>query len=380
MVLTTRPSGVNIVQTRSRSTSETVTPTTSTPTSSEITAPIAATGGRPSGANIVETRFKNSSETTTPATSASSETAPPIAAPAELTLATRGTSFLQYTTMAASPRLETFSGDANQDIDQFLRRFDQYCMCLNIKNEQALAQLSWHLDGMARLYIESLPSMPTTVNGLKTVLLEKFQKTRPVNLTIFNMRQEPSESAEQFLSRLEIETFKTKISDEFQVQIALNGLHPTLSSAISTHAPKSLQEVRQLASRLTNIRYAAPVATATPSSLDNTMSVLSAAVAQLTSVLAGKQDHGRNHTDAVACRRCGGRCTSFKNCPARQVICPKCHFKGHFESKCLTTEKTIQARKAQAQWSSASRVQSQQAHGSHPRDFQTQNYPNSNQS
>ena len=158
------------------------------------------------------------------------------------------------------------------------------------------------------------------------------------------MRQEPNESAEQFLSCLEIETFKTKISNEFQVQIALNGLHPTVSSAISRHAPKSLPEVRLLASRLTNIQYAAPVATATPSALDNTMSVLSAAVAQLTSVLASRQDHGRNHTEAIACRRCGGRCTSFKNCPARQVICPKCHFKGHFESKCLTTEKNIQAR------------------------------------
>ena len=182
MVLTTRPSGVNIVRTRSRSTSETVTPTTSTPKSSETTAPIAATGGRPSGVNIVETRPKSSSETTTPATSASSETAPPIAAPAKLTLATRGTSFLQYTTMAASLRLETFSGDANQDIDQFLRRFDQYCMRLNIKNEQALTQLSWHLDGMARLDIESLPSMPTTVNGLKTVLLEKLKKKKKLVL------------------------------------------------------------------------------------------------------------------------------------------------------------------------------------------------------
>ena len=171
-----------------------------------------------------------------------------------------------------------------------------------------------------------------------------------------------------------------KISNEFQAQIALNGLHPTVNSAISTHAPKSLQEVRQLASHLTNIWYAAPVATATPSSLGNTMSVLSAAVAQLTSVLASKQDHGRNHTEAIACRRCGSRCTSFKNCPAHQVICPKCHFKSHSESKCLTTEKTIQAKRAQAQWPSASRGQSQQAHGSHTRDFQAQNYPNTNQS
>ena len=68
------------------STSETVTPTTSTPI--ETTAPVAATGGRPSVVNIIETRSKSSSETTTPSMSASSETAPPTAAPVQLTLAT----------------------------------------------------------------------------------------------------------------------------------------------------------------------------------------------------------------------------------------------------------------------------------------------------
>lgn len=58
----------------------------------------------------------------------------------------------------------------------------------------------------------------------------------------------------------------------------------TIGSAISTHAPKTLGEVKQLTSRMGSIRQSEPVvaqATALPSNLESKIDVLTAAVAKL---------------------------------------------------------------------------------------------------
>ena len=228
-------------------------------------------------------------------------------------------------TIAGALRLDSLKGVGSQDVEQFLRRFDQYCTCLNIKDEQALAQPSWHLDGIARLYLESQDPAPSTVDELKTLLRQKFRRAKQVNLEVFPMRQEPRENVDQFLTRLEIETLKTVISDDLQVQIALNGLHPSVSSAISTHGPKTLSEVRQLSSRLSNVKTSVPVAAGTATAFENTMSVVTAAVAQLSTVLSRQPtDQGNNRKNTqpdTACSRCGGRCTSFQSCRAKGETC-----------------------------------------------------------
>ena len=93
------------------------------------------------------------------------------------------------------------------------------------------------------------------------------------------MKQEADKNTKQFLNRLKSESLRTKINSDFQVQIALNGLHPSVSSAISIHDPKTLDKVRNLTRRLTNIRHSAPV-TAT-SEFEDKIDILTTAVAQL---------------------------------------------------------------------------------------------------
>ena len=45
---------------------------------------------------------------------------------------------------------------------------------------------------------------------------------------------------------LEKETFKQQKTQDIQVQIALNGMDHAIESAISTYAPKTLDDVKQL--------------------------------------------------------------------------------------------------------------------------------------
>ena len=292
---------------------------------------------RPSAVNIIQTRSEANISANTSANTSTAATNTIL--PEPVTPVTLNQSSGTFT-MADALRLDSFKGEGSQDVEKFLRRFDQYCTCLNIKDEQVLAQLSWHLDGIARLYLESQDPAPSTADELKTLLRQKFKRAKQVNLEVFSMRQEPSEHVDQFLTRLEIGTLKTVISDDLQVQIALNGLHPSVSYAISTHGPKTLSGVRQLSSRLGNVKTSVPVAAATATAFENTMSVLTAAVAQLSTVLSRQpteQGNNRKNTQPdTACSRCGGRCTSFQSCRAKGETCRQCGFKGRFKSKCTT--------------------------------------------
>ena len=60
-------------------------------------------------------------------------------------------------------------------------------------------------------------------------------------MNIYSLKQKAGESVDDFLRRLEGGTYKTKVNDDIQVQIALNGMERTMgiASAISTHALKT---------------------------------------------------------------------------------------------------------------------------------------------
>ncbi|XP_045167858.1 uncharacterized protein LOC123531142 [Mercenaria mercenaria] len=327
MVLTTKPSAVNVVQTRSHSASSSAASST---TNTDTTSHSASSSAAISGTNTAST-----STNTTVSTAA----------------------ITPVRNMGASLHMEYFNGENGEDIEKFLKRFDQYCTCTNIKDDQAVAQLAWHLGGFARLYDESQSPAPTTLDQLKTLLTNKFKLENPVNLDIFNMKQEISENAEQFLTRLEAETFKTNIKEDLQVQIALNGLHPSVSSTISTHGPKNLSDVRNLARRLTNVSHTAPIASviSNVADLGNTMNILTAAVSQLSTIMTNPErcqqpsqgnspQHRRQQGDSSeqACSRCGGRCTSTKSCKAWGKTCSKCGYKNHFANKCRTGRDKLQ--------------------------------------
>ena len=86
------------------------------------------------------------------------------------------------------------------------------------------------------------------------------------------------------MRRLECNILKSgnKGSCDVQVQIALNGIDRAIGSAISTHGPKDLDEVKRLCNRMGCIRQDSSVAQATlHSKLEAEVDVLTATMAQL---------------------------------------------------------------------------------------------------
>ena len=251
--------------------------------------------------------------------------------------------------MAGVFRLENFKGDGSQKVESYLKRFDQFRTCTGLNNEQALATLAWHLEGTARLWFEHLNPEPRTVEELKAAMVVKFARENVVNMSVYAMKQSAGESVEDFLHRLEAETFKTNISHEIQVQIALNGMDRAIGSAISTHAPKTLDEVKRLTFRANYIRQqdVPVVAQATTSTkLENTIEVLTAAVAKLAASVEQPPrrpnpmtDHGRRDEPIKECSRCGGRCYSMSSCKAMGKTCYKCKKLNHFGNKCTTVRR-----------------------------------------
>ena len=161
-------------------------------------------------------------------------------------------------------------------------------------------------------------------------------------MTVYSMKQTLGESVGEFLQRLEGETYKTKISDELQVQIALNGMDRTMASAISTHAPKTLDDVKQLTFRMSSIKSnghltdsptVAASASVIPSKLETTVEVLTAAVAKLATTV---EETKKMAQADESCGRCGGRCFSLANCKAMGKTCYKCNKLNHFGNKCRT--------------------------------------------
>ena len=237
-------------------------------------------------------------------------------------------------------RLESFKGDGTQNVEKYLKRFDQYKTCTGQNDEQAFATLAWHLDGTARLWFEHLPTQPNSLADLKTALETKFKETEEMNMQVYTLKQKVGKSVNNFLRRLEAETFKTKISDSIQVQIALNGMDKTIASAISTHSPKDLDEVKRLTSRMAAIQQPEPVVAGAsaaasgtiPTRLETTVEVLTAAVAKLAATMEGKE------ATSESCPRCGGKCFSSVNCRAMGKICYKCNKPNHFGNKCRTNK------------------------------------------
>jgi hypothetical protein len=116
----------------------------------------------------------------------------------------------------------------------------------DIRAWEIVASLAWHLKGLAILRYESQNIRPERVNELKDILVAKFKIEKEASLDIYTMKQSPGETLNQFLNRLEQATYINNIPENVQVQIALKGMEGMVGQAMGAHAPKTLQEVRNL--------------------------------------------------------------------------------------------------------------------------------------
>ena len=260
--------------------------------------------------------------------------------------------------MAGMFHLDSFRGDSTQDVERYVKRFEEYCQATGLKEKQAIATLAWHLTGLARLWYESLPVRPESLDRFKELLIEKFKKSKFANLEVYTMRQSPGETTEQFLNRLEQATYTQRIPDQLQVQIALKGMESAIAN-LSVHAPPTLAHLRTLLDRINLLgpsevrERSVDVSAVEDPKLDH----LIAAITQLTNSF-NQLDHrcndrrrynnnNDNHNgyskkqqdDNSGCRRCGDECLDFDYCRALSKTCFKCGHLDHFGNMSRTARK-----------------------------------------
>ena len=127
-----------------------------------------------------------------------------------------------------------------------MKKFDRYVKVCNIKDDQQFDLLCLQLEGRAHWYIDSLKPVPKDLAELKAALTNKF-KVEKIKMDIFGMKKLDIEFINDFVYRVERDTRDLNLPDQLHVQIAVGGLHPTVQSAISSHGPKNLDDVRTLA-------------------------------------------------------------------------------------------------------------------------------------
>ena len=96
-----------------------------------------------------------------------------------------------------------FTGKADEDADEWIRRFDRYCIYRNNNEEKSLALFKVLLSGTAAVWLESLPAAATdTVEHLKEAFKERFLSPQILKYKsakeIFSRRQGPNETVNDF--------------------------------------------------------------------------------------------------------------------------------------------------------------------------------------
>ena len=138
---------------------------------------------------------------------------------------------------------------------------------------------------------------------------------KQIKMNVFNFKKLERESINDFVFRVEKETEDVSLPEELKVQIAVGGLHPTVQSAISSHGPKTLDEVRTLANRVQQpIAAVSAVAAPTNGTLDQILDLLKTLATkdspQQTNNrrnVAGYRNEGQrlNTTNRGTCNGCG---------------------------------------------------------------------------
>ena len=122
-----------------------------------------------------------------------------------------------------------------------------------------------------------------------------------------------------------------ELTEQLKVQIAVDGLHPNIQSAILSHGPKSLDEVRTLANRVQqHIAAVSAVSAPQEGALQQILGLL-----EKMTMTNNQHQQPRPQSTNQQCMGCGGRsCKSRNSCPAKGKICHHCGLPNHFRPVC----------------------------------------------
>jgi hypothetical protein len=143
-----------------------------------------------------------------------------------------------------------FTGAHDQDARTWLNTLSDYIDYKGVEDDKTLALFKLRLTGHARDWLVTVPdNQKDTFVHLSTAFLARFQPKELEKYKfakdLFNVRQEPFESVDEFITKLRKKASLVGLDAQLQIFAALNGLLPTIASYVMEHNPNTLDEILQ---------------------------------------------------------------------------------------------------------------------------------------
>ncbi|XP_014676695.1 PREDICTED: uncharacterized protein LOC106816588 [Priapulus caudatus] len=155
-----------------------------------------------------------------------------------------------YTSTIAMPgvlQIEKFKG-SGQDVVDWMATYET--LAALIYKDSALAMLPTHLQDPARAWFMKQPAAKkTTMTAVRELFVTRFQRPKEIDLGVLTAVQQPSESVQDYIIRLESK-FEPALPEQYKVAIALNGLNQAHQIYLRQHNPQSLEVLVKLAHNL----------------------------------------------------------------------------------------------------------------------------------
>ena len=162
--------------------------------------------------------------------------------------------------MADSLTPPTFSGSSEEDVQVWIKQFEQFCVFKKLNNDQKLASIGLLLRGQAAVWYHGLPAdITANLNSLKEKLVSTYSLSRNAlwqkERQLFNRLQGPTESVKEYITIMRASCRDLDVSEAQLVRIICGGLREELRPFI---LGKNLQTVDEVIAAATQIESAAP--------------------------------------------------------------------------------------------------------------------------
>ena len=142
-------------------------------------------------------------------------------------------------------KFPTFSGDASEDVNSFLRQLNLTAAFYQLTNSQKADMLPLLLTGNANVWFSAATLSGKTYDQLCEALRKQFYTESDVWLLrqqLLNRKQSPSETVAQFASEIRKLCQCLEVSPAESVNYLLNGLKPELKNYVILQRPKTFAE------------------------------------------------------------------------------------------------------------------------------------------
>lgn len=279
--------------------------------------------------------------------------------------------------MATGFSFPKFNGSESPVI--WLSKLDAWQQFHNYADQKILAMLPCALEGSASTWFQTLQPPCNSLTAFKKQLTDRFQ---PIlyGMPLMGIRQDTSETMDQYLERAEKISMIHDMAELYKVQAIASGLLPPWRGKVLSREPKSFQELRNTISKVQvelsdlpqNLNHSsdhslAHLCTTLATQMTELTKSIKADISALrvtsepdqssqqrwTNQHGGRPRYHNNRRDMnqrsrqyerepreyESCKGCGKSCSIREKCPAFNTKCTYCFKWHHYENVCFKKQR-----------------------------------------